>query len=111
MGLASNKAESVEEFSPFIMSESLPVAPTKLVKRIVRGEFVDMAKLLKHNMEADRMHSLAEGETSKAHIMQRANRREIPDLLSLLQCFTYMQQWCAAVSRRKQGRCGCTKPQ
>ena len=35
---------------PFVLSEALPVVPFKLVKRIQRGEFVDMAELLKDNM-------------------------------------------------------------
>ena len=39
---------------PFIMSEALPVVPGKLVKRIRKGEYIDMAELLKDNVEAER---------------------------------------------------------
>ncbi len=37
---------------PFVLSEALPVVPSKLVRRILRAEYVDMAELLKDNMEA-----------------------------------------------------------
>ena len=40
--------------SPFILSEALLVVPPKLVKRIVKGEYVVMAELLNDNMEAER---------------------------------------------------------
>ena len=42
------------ENNPFVLSEALPVVPAKLVRRIRRGEFVDMAELLKDNMEVER---------------------------------------------------------
>ena len=32
---------------PFVVSEALPVIPPKILKRIWKGEFVDMAELLK----------------------------------------------------------------
>ena len=35
-----------QECSPFVLSEALPVVPAKLVKRILRGEYVDMSELL-----------------------------------------------------------------
>ena len=39
---------------PFILSEGLPPVPHKLAARILRGEFVDMAELLRDNLEAQR---------------------------------------------------------
>ncbi len=36
---------------PFILSEALPVVPAKLVRRILRAEYVDMAELLKGGRE------------------------------------------------------------
>ena len=39
---------------PFIVGEGLPVIPSKLVQKIQKGEFIDMAELLKDNIEADR---------------------------------------------------------
>lgn len=69
-----------EEESPFILSEALPVVPAKLVRRILRAEYVDMAELLKDNMEAERRKLAVE---SGAHF----TRREVPDILSWVQCF------------------------
>ena len=38
--------------APFILGESLPPIPAKLVAKIQKGEFVDMAELLRDNIEA-----------------------------------------------------------
>ena len=57
--------------SPFILSEALPVLSAKLVCRI---------QLLKDNMEEERRRLSAEGGS-------HFNRREVPDILSWLQCF------------------------
>ena len=43
-----------EENTVFILGDTLSVVPAKLVKQIVKGEFVDMAELLKDKMEAER---------------------------------------------------------
>jgi hypothetical protein len=72
-----------EGLSPFILGEALPVVPPKLVRKILRGEFVDMAELLRDNMEAERRRA---GMGSEA--TPRASRREIPDMLSWLHCFS-----------------------
>jgi len=55
---------------PFILGEGLPLVPAKLVNKIQKGEFVDMAELLKDNIEAKR-HRVAHGQEG----------------LSWLQCF------------------------
>ena len=36
-----------------MLTETLPILPVKLVKMIFREEFVDMAELLKYNMEVE----------------------------------------------------------
>jgi len=75
--------------APFILSEALPVVPARLAKRIVRGDYVDMAELLKDNMEVERRRWAQETESSSSHLSgQRVSRREIPDMLSWLQCFS-----------------------
>ena len=70
---------------PFLLSECLPPVPAKLVAKIVKGDYVDMAELLRDNIEAERQRttdsSVAGLSTSQAH------RREVPDFLSWLQCF------------------------
>lgn len=76
-------AGTKKEAATFILSEALPVIPAKLVKRILKGEFVDMADLLKDNMEAERRRALVEGESN-----QILGRREVPDILSWLHCFS-----------------------
>ena len=42
------------EVVPFAITETLPVVRAKLVKRILRGDYMDMTELLKDNMEAKR---------------------------------------------------------
>ena len=38
---------------PFVLSEALPVVPGRLVQRIQRGDYVEMAELLKDNVEEE----------------------------------------------------------
>lgn len=73
-----------KEGAPFIVGEALPVVPGKLVKKILKGEFVDMAELLTDNLEVERRR-LATGDTTQG---QRPSRREVPDFESWLQCFS-----------------------
>ena len=74
---------------PFVLSDGLAPVPAKLVARILRGEFVDMAELLHDNLEAQRRGVIQESSTISGDI--KRGRREIPDLLSWVQCFgTYM---------------------
>ena len=61
---------------PFIISSALPVVPVKLV-------YVDMAELLRDNMEVERRRHATEGDGAGT-----SSRREIPDLLSWLHCFS-----------------------
>ena len=70
---------------PFILSEGLAPVPTKLVARIHRDEFVDMADLLLDNLEARRQGDLLEATSSTME--PKRNRREVLDLLSWVQCF------------------------
>ena len=37
---------------PFVLSEGLHPVPHKLAARIIRGEYIDMAELLRDNLEA-----------------------------------------------------------
>ena len=69
---------------PFILSEGLPPVPSRLVARILRGEFVDMAELLRDNLEAYRRAGSSQSNQSTSG---GRSRREIPHLLSWVQCF------------------------
>ena len=46
----------------FILAESLPVVPVKLVKRIVKEDYLGMAEMLSDNMEVECQRALAESE-------------------------------------------------
>ena len=69
---------------PFILSEVLPPVPAKIVTRILRGEFIDMAELLRDNLEAQHRGALQDVPSSTG---VSRSRREVPDLLSWVQCF------------------------
>ena len=92
---STSKGMESQEAIPFVLSEALPVVPGKLVKKILRGEFVDM---LKDNVEAERRR-LAPGENSQ---IPRPSRREIPDFESWLQCFS---SYAAVVGSKYPHKC------
>ena len=71
---------------PFLLSEGLPPVPAKLVSGIQNGDFVDMSELLRDNLEAQRRGALQEPGGSSPASASRS-RREVPDLLSWVQCF------------------------
>ena len=73
MGESSKGLQEQEALAMFILTDTLPVIAAKLVKRIQKGKFVDMAELLKDNIEAERRR-LAVEENSSSH----NPRREIP---------------------------------
>ena len=86
---SAGKAEEAEEATPLILGESLPVVPVKLVKKILKGDFVDMADLLKDNLEVERRRYSQERESGHASSGQTPHyRREVPDMLSWLNCFS-----------------------
>lgn len=61
----------------------MPPVPAKLVAKILKGEFVDMTELLWDNIEAERRRCGRDTTSNQT----RPSRREIPDILSWLQCF------------------------
>lgn len=70
---------------PFILSECLPPVPAKLVAKIIKGDYVEMAELLRDNIEMERRGAAV--DTSACSGTNRLQRREVPDFLSWLQCF------------------------
>ena len=87
--LQTGKAEPAEgskSTTPFLLGEGLPPIPAKLVVKIQKGDFVDMAELLRDNIEADRRRS-KEGSIGPSTGQQSQSRREVPDILSWVQCF------------------------
>ena len=84
--LSSSKGESI---APFVLGESLPVIPAKLVKKILRGDYVDMADPLKDNLETEWCRYSQEWEDGQPQVGQLpCYRREVPDMLSWLNCFS-----------------------
>ena len=79
--------------TPFILSGALPVVQAKMVKRILKGQFIDMCELLKDNMEADRKRALRESKSGLESVFKSPTLREVPDLLSWLQCFSLLLGW------------------
>ena len=67
--------------TPFVLSDGLPPVPAKLVAKIQKGDYMDMAELLRDNMEYERRQTTSESKSG------RASRREVPDLLSWITCF------------------------
>ena len=89
VGMATSRTKEVNPDSlPFVLSETLPIVPAKLVRKILSGDFVDMAELLKDNMEAERRRHASEADPTQGHLGQPPPRREVPDLMSWLQCFS-----------------------
>lgn len=79
----SSKKIKEPEAQPFVFSQGFPPVPAKMVSKILRLEYVDMAELLRDNIEAERR-ALTQGEGSSS---TNFPRREIPDMLSWIQSF------------------------
>ena len=71
---------------PFILSEGLPPVPHKLASKILWGEYIDMAELLRYNLEAQRRAATTAAATPHPSSTPKS-RREVPDILSWVQCF------------------------
>ena len=80
-------SSSSEVPAPFTLGEGLPPVPGKLVQKIQRGEFVDMAELLRDNMELERRRTAREMPAAGLGLGVQPSRREVPDLISWVQCF------------------------
>jgi len=85
------------------------VIPAHIVRKIQKGDYLDMAELLKDNMEAKRRRAIImlEKENSNPQPASPGGRREVPGYASWLHCFAMY----AAVAVKKLGRCGHIKPQ
>ena len=75
------------EGAPFVLNSVLPVVPARLVRRIAKGDFVDMAELLRDNLEVEQRRAQSVLDTGQG-VAPAGNRREVPDFTSWVQCFT-----------------------
>ena len=81
---AKEKSKASETAAgPFVVCDSLFPVPAKVVAKIKAKEFVDMAEILRDNIELERrlMNEVMPSTT-------RLSRREVPDLLSWVVCFS-----------------------
>ena len=67
-----------QEHQPFVFSQGFPPVPAKLVGKILRLEFVDMAELLRNNIEAE----WRRGSQVESVSNPKCPWREVPDILS-----------------------------
>lgn len=81
----SGKMNKSEASPSFILGEALLVVPAKLAKHILKGEYIDIAELLKDNIEAKRRRLAS---MDKGGGPSRGTRRAIPNLLSCLCCYS-----------------------
>ena len=72
----------------FSMGDGLPPVPARVVEKILSGQFVDIAELLRDNLEVERRCNTTESASAgPVPTTSRPARREVPDLLSWVQCF------------------------
>ena len=71
----------------FVLSDGLAPIPAQLVSKILNGEFVDMSELLRDNLEAERKGALLDPSEASSPSSTKRSRREVPNLLSWVQCF------------------------
>ena len=84
-----------------ILGKSLPVVPEKLVKKIVKGDFIDMVDLLRHNLEAEhRRYSQEQGAGQPSYRQSPYYKREVPDILSWL---TRLSLYAAVIPSESRG--------
>ena len=62
--------------------------PRKIVAKIQKGDFVDMADLLRDNMEAERRRLSVAGGVVASILAEKSPRHEVPDLLSWVTSFS-----------------------
>ena len=84
-------SSQADENLPFLLGEGLAPVPAQLVAKILKGDYVDMAELLRDKLEAHRRGWLLDSSVADSCPTPKWQRREIPDLLSWVQCFgSYM---------------------
>ena len=85
--VASKPPPAKKTLASYVLSEGLPVVSGKIVAKIQRRDFVDMADLLKDNMEAERRRLSVAGGVVASILAGKQPRREVPDLLSWVTSF------------------------
>ena len=93
---------------PFILREGLPPVPHKLASKILRGEYIDIAELLRTTLKCKdgRRPQLQQPLTPRPSSTPKS-RREVPYILSWVQCFGHIYGGGhEQISRAHQGAAG-----
>ena len=69
------------------MDGRLSPVPGRLVQKIQRGDYIDMAELLRDNMELERQQASHETTSANLGLRDQPSRREVSDLIPWVQCF------------------------
>ena len=85
-GRKGEEEKGDEKIGSFVLGEGIPPVPGRLVARIWNSEYVDMADLLRDNLEVDRRRGGDHGPHPQGS-RPKPLRREVPDILSWAQCF------------------------
>ena len=74
---------------PFLLSTGIAPVPPRLVTKFQQLEFVDLAELLRDNLEVQQQAAFQghQGRQQPTTTPSRNRRREIQDLLSWVSCF------------------------
>ena len=70
-----------------MLGKGLPPVLGRLIQKIQRGDYVDMAELLCDNMELECRKASHESSASALGLGIQPSCREVPDLISWVQCF------------------------
>ncbi len=81
-----SKAPELKAPSKFQLGQTLPVVPARIVRRILKGDFVDMAELVEENLELEARRSV-EGEETKP--LPPHKLRPVADLLGWTKAFCH----------------------
>ena len=101
----------MEESAPFIPGESLPVIPTKLVKKIFQGEFVDMSELVKKILKGEFI-DMSEAERRR-YSQENGNSRSSFCATPVLQegsPSVSTRLWSLENTHTRHGSCRSTRP-
>ncbi len=88
-GSEPEKAITAPPESPagkFQLGETLPVVPARIVRRILKGDFVDMAELSEENLEVE-LRRFLDGEDSKPLPAHKLS--QVADLLGWVRAFCH----------------------
>ena len=69
----------------FQLGETLPVVPARIVRRVLRGDYVDMAELTEENLELE-LRRAADGDEAKSAV-PLSRLKAVPDVLTWARSF------------------------